>query len=55
MNLFRLNVWRKAILIGYVLGLFILFGFDWGYNYHIGHAVRISVGAAAFWLAVGKM
>lgn len=55
MNLLRMNIWRKLILGAFVFGVFIMFAFDWGYHYHIGHVVRMAVGAAAFWLAVDKL
>ena len=55
MNLLKLNVWRKIILVSYVLSLIILFCFDWGYHYHIGHAIRLGVGAIALWLVMDKV
>ncbi|WP_157917353.1 hypothetical protein [Pseudodesulfovibrio profundus] len=55
MNLLRMNIWRKLILGGYVLSIIGLFAIDWGYNFHIGHVVRITIGAAAFWLAVDRL
>ncbi|BCS87090.1 hypothetical protein [Pseudodesulfovibrio sediminis] len=55
MNLLRLNIWRKLIIVGYVVALAAMFGLDWGYHFHIGHAVRLFVGAAAFWVVVDKL
>ena len=55
MNLLKLNIWRKFILAGFALGVFIMFAFDWGYNYHIGHVVRLGVAAGCFWLAVDRL
>lgn len=55
MNLLRLNIWRKLIIVGYIGALLALYTIDWGYNFHIGHAVRLFVGAAAFWLVVDRL
>ncbi|WP_319466761.1 hypothetical protein [uncultured Pseudodesulfovibrio sp.] len=55
MNLLKLNVWRKCILVGFVVSVAAMFGIDWGYHFHIGHVVRLAVGAAAFWLAVDRL
>ncbi|WP_272699850.1 hypothetical protein [Desulfovibrio sp. Fe33] len=55
MNLLRLNIWRKCILGGFVVALALMFTIDWGYHFHIGHVVRLFVGAAAFWLAVDRL
>ena len=55
MNLLRLNIWRKIILGLLLGGIILMFGFDWGYHYHIGHVVRMAVGAAALWLVVDRM
>lgn len=55
MNLTRLNIWRKLIIVAYVLSLLAMYGLDWGYNYHIGHAVRLFVGAVVFWVVVDRL
>lgn len=55
MNVLRLNIWRKIILVGFFLCLVLMFGIDWGYHFHVGHVVRMAVGAAAFWLAVDQL
>ena len=55
MNLLRLNIGRKIIIVSYVVGMAAMFGLDWGYHFHIGHAVRMFVGAAAFWIVVDRM
>jgi len=55
MNLLKLNIWRKIILVGYVVSIIAMFAFDWGYHYHIGHVIRIGVGAAALWLVVDRL
>jgi hypothetical protein len=55
MNLFRLNIWRKIILVCFVVTVIALFAFDWGYHFHIGHVVRLAVGALAFWVVVDRV
>lgn len=55
MNVLRLNIWRKIILVSFVLSIIGLFAFDWGYHYHIGHVIRIAVGAIALWLVVDNV
>ncbi|MGE4193249.1 MAG: hypothetical protein AB7E51_07650 [Pseudodesulfovibrio sp.] len=55
MNLLRLNIWRKCILVGFVAAVVLMFTIDWGYHFHVGHVVRLFVGAAAFWLAVDRL
>lgn len=55
MNLLRLNIWRKIILVSYFAAIIAMFAIDWGYNFHIGHVIRIGVGAAAFWLVVDRL
>jgi len=55
MNLLRLNIWRKIIIVSYVVALVAMFSIDWGYHFHIGHVVRLFVGAAAFWLVVDRL
>jgi len=55
MDLLNFTIWRKIIVIGYVVALAAMFGLDWGYNFHIGHAIRLFVGAAAFWLVVDRL
>jgi hypothetical protein len=55
MNLLRLNVWRKLILVSLAMSIFALFAFDWGYHFHVGHVVRLAVGAAALWLVVDRV
>ena len=55
MNLLQLNIWRKAILAGFVVAVAAMFAFDWGYHFHVGHVVRLFVGAVAFWLVVDRL
>lgn len=55
MNLLRLNIWRKIILIAYVVSVVAMFAVDWGYHFHIGHVVRLAVGALAFWVVVDRL
>lgn len=55
MNPLRLNIWRKCILVGFVAAVVLMFAIDWNYHFHIGHVVRLFVGAAAFWLAVDRL
>lgn len=55
MNLLRLNLWRKIILGGFLVAIVSMFAIDWGYHFHIGHVVRLGVGAAAFWLVVDRL
>lgn len=55
MNLSRLNIWRKCIIVGFLVAVTVMFTIDWGYHFHIGHVVRLLVGAAAFWLAVDQL
>lgn len=55
MNLLRFNKWRKGILAATVLSLVLMFSIDWGYHFHIGHAVRLLVGAFCFWIFVDKL
>ncbi len=55
MNLLRLNIWRKIILVSFVATVIALFAFDWGYHFHVGHVVRLAVGALAFWVVVDKV
>ncbi len=55
MNLLKLNIWRKLIIVAYVASLLALFCLDWGYNYHIGHAIRLFVGAVVFWVVVDRL
>lgn len=55
MNLLRINKWRKFIIASFIVCLVAMFGIDWGYNFHVGHIVRLVVGMGAFWLAVDKL
>lgn len=55
MDLLRLNIWRKIIIAGFFLSIALMFGLDWGYHFHIGHVVRLFIGAAAFWLVVDRL
>ena len=55
MNLLRLNIWRKCILVGYVVSLVLMFTIDWGYHFNVGHVVRLFVGSAALWLVVDRL
>jgi len=55
MNLLRLNIWRKCVLGGFLLAVIAMFGLDWGYHFHIGHIVRLAVGAGACWLVVDRL
>lgn len=55
MNLLRLNIWRKLVLVGFALSVVAMFTIDWGYHFHIGHVVRLAVGAAAFWLVFDRL
>ncbi|ADU62710.1 MAG: hypothetical protein KUA35_13305 [Pseudodesulfovibrio sp.] len=55
MNLLRLNIWRKIILFAYVAGVVAMFTLDLGYHFHIGHVVRLTVGALAFWVVVDRV
>ena len=55
MNLLRMNIWRKLIIVAYVLSIVAMFGIDWGYHYHIGHVVRLGVGAVVFWVVADKL
>jgi len=55
MNLFRLNIWRKCILGGFALAVIAMFAIDWGYHFHVGHVVRLAVGAIALWLVADRM
>jgi len=55
MNLLRLNIWRKLILVSLAMSLVAMFALDWGYHFHIGHIVRLAVGAAALWLVVDRL
>lgn len=54
MNLFRLTLGRKIILAGFALAIIAMFAIDWGYHFHVGHVVRLAVGAAAFWLVADR-
>lgn len=55
MNLLRLNIWRKIILGSFIVAIVAMFAIDWGYHFHIGHVVRLAVGAGAFWLVVDRL
>lgn len=55
MNLLRLNIWRKLIIGGFAVAVLAMFTIDWGYNFHVGHVVRLFIGAAAFWLVVDRL
>jgi len=55
MNLLRLNIWRKLILASFALSVVALFAFDWGYHFHIGHVVRLAVGALVLWVVVDRV
>lgn len=55
MNLLRLNIWRKMILVGFIVSVICMFAIDWGYHFHVGHVVRLAVGAVAFWLVVDRL
>ncbi len=55
LNLTKINIWRKLIIVGYIASLLAMFGLDWGYHYHIGHAIRLFVGAVVFWVVVDRL
>jgi len=55
MNLTRLNLWRKIILASFIITVILMFAVDWGYHFHIGHVVRLAVGAFVFWLVVDRL
>ncbi len=54
-NPFKLNIWRKIILVAFILSVILMFAVDWGYHFHIGHVVRLAVGALAFWVVVDRL
>lgn len=54
MNLLKVNKWRKFLIATFVLLLIVMFGIDWGYHFHVGHIVRLSVGFGAFWLVLDR-
>lgn len=54
MDLLKLNVWRKLILVVFVASVVAMFTIDWGYAFHIRHVVRLAVGAMAFWVVVDR-
>lgn len=55
MNLTRLNLWRKIILAAFIVSVIIMFTVDLGYHFHIGHVVRLAIGAFVFWLVVDRL
>lgn len=55
MNLTRLNLWRKIILAAFIASTVLMFAVDWGYHFHIGHVVRLFVGAFVLWLVVDRL
>lgn len=55
MQLLRLNIWRKIILVAFAASVVAMFTLDLGYHFHIGHVVRLAVGALAFWVVVDRL
>lgn len=54
-DLLRLNIWRKIILIVFALSVAAMFLVPTGYHFHIGHVVRLFIGAFVFWLLVDRL
>ncbi|MUM78446.1 hypothetical protein GKC30_12445 [Pseudodesulfovibrio sp. F-1] len=54
MNLLKLNLWRKIILVVFASSVVAMFAIDWGYDFHIRHVVRLAVGAMAFWVVLDR-
>jgi hypothetical protein len=55
MNLLRLNTFRKIILVLFVASVLFMFFVDVGYHFHVGHVVRLFVGAFVFWVLVDRL
>lgn len=55
MNLTRMNLWRKIILGVFVVSATVMFTVDMGYHFHIGHFVRLALGAFVFWIVVDRL
>ncbi|CCH47641.1 SpoIIIAC/SpoIIIAD family protein [Pseudodesulfovibrio piezophilus] len=55
MDLLKLNIWRKIIIIAYIVSLLAMFLIDWGYHFNIGHVIRLGVGALVFWVVVDRV
>lgn len=54
-DLLRLNRWRKLIIVAFIASLALMYLVPTGYHFHIGHAVRLFVGAFVFWVVVDRL